>query len=1425
MSLKTLQNLIFQQLSDASRKLSNKSGQNIVEYVLILATVVTTAVVTLGPEGIVTKEVERVPGLTIDKAQCVARQTCFREDNCVLEAVCGNRCCEPSESKTSCPEDCEVENEESHYCGDGIKDPGETCGNCPQDIPECSCGDNQCDKNLGEEETCPQDCTVPESCGDNICDEGEDCNNCEGDCGSCAFSCDIGSRFCNGGCIVDGSAGEGEECCESGNCASGICVDNVCQEIFSCTGDIPGNTTLCPGAGNPTEDTAITMVESCGLAQCEYRCNPGDSDICSVSGIPECIADGSVPDTEECCESRNCSAASACVEGLCQPLPGECVGTPLDGWDLCSGDDSPETVTSITLVAACGTPDCEYTCDTESYRFCDAECVPNRSLPQDAVCCENINCVSNSCIDGICQPLAGSCGNGIIEEGEVCDGIEGLETPGVSYFDGGNWYVEVLGDCQNSCTQRFRSTTCTGAPDNALWWDNSAFLEFCDNGVGSGCNNWTVTENSAGEPLINESTPVFSETDIGNRTCDYFCADGTHYCLNGCIPKNDLGDGSACCDDINCQSGNCQKQEGEDAGVCAVSLPACTGAEPDNAEICAGDDSPAVDTLISLVESCGVDDCEYICNDESDFCSGECVVKGSRLENAQCCSDENCASNDCDIASGTCRPDTRCTICGTVYNQGEEIYKIETCIAGPPDSPVELTFSCGDPIPDIAGLGASRSELCAGITPASPEPDTINYLWEGNVITTTPSTDINSVCPNEIATCGNDTLDSGEECDDGNTRGGDGCSTSCSWETKNFICLPTPEGNQYVFNQAESYTQTCVASNGNDCTQWDYPGDVVTEYNPVPSVTACRFTCTEGLVWTGNGCGEQCEDISDGAACGSAPHCSWDAGAGICVDAGLPICANGVVETGEECDDGNKDNKDGCSKNCDWETKNFACSAKPGGNETQMNTVFAYMQTCVASNGVTCTDWIPPDDPTTEYDETPSSTSCQFNCSASYVWDSTACVLGEVLCGNGSVDSGEECDDGNTQDGDGCSKTCGWETRIHICPDALADETTMVFNTVLAYVQTCTASNGVACTSWNPPDDPTTEYNTTPATDSCRFRCADNYIWNNADCIPEAVCGDNLIEGAEECDDGNQNSGDGCSVNCNWETKNFLCNPAPDEAGTQANTVYAYNQICMASDGTACTSWNPPDDPTTEYNETPSTTSCQYICADGYNREGSQCVPVDCGNGRIDPAGCTDSCLFRSGHDSNCNAIRDEAVCNGAANCQWNAIDVNAGSYCAGFSNPLDCLNEPYEKCTWSLLLEASECIPRVEAQETFDASSCGYQVQCDRLQGEVSCSLASAHCIWDDCIEECDGGVNCTSCKCNAGTYPTSPPSSSCANSCLTVRNEFGDCCPSGRPLVTDCSGHSVCIPCVQPGETWTGNCSNHGPLSGIEGCEVKLN
>lgn len=55
---------------------------------------------------------------------------------------------------------------------------------------------------------------------------------------------------------------------------------------------------------------------------------------------------------------------------------------------------------------------------------------------------------------------------------------------------------------------------------------------------------------------------------------------------------------------------------------------------------------------------------------------------------------------------------------------------------------------------------------------------------------------------------------------------------------------------------------------------------------------------------------------------------------------------------------------------------------------------------------------------------------------------SSVCTI-EPLCGNGVLDAGEECDDGNTVDGDGCSSACLLENESPVCSGAVASPATL----------------------------------------------------------------------------------------------------------------------------------------------------------------------------------------------------------------------------------------------------------------------------------------------------------------------------------------------------------------------------------------------
>lgn len=130
-------------------------------------------------------------------------------------------------------------------------------------------------------------------------------------------------------------------------------------------------------------------------------------------------------------------------------------------------------------------------------------------------------------------------------------------------------------------------------------------------------------------------------------------------------------------------------------------------------------------------------------------------------------------------------------------------------------------------------------------------------------------------------------------------------------------------------------------------------------------------------------------------------------------------------------------------------------------------------------------------------------------------------------CGDGAVDVGEACDDGNLIDGDDCDSNC----TPPICGNGILDagETCDDGNpwSTDACREDCTpwrCGDGVAqlwieeCDDGNddPDDDCTTE---------CSLpRCGDGHVWRG---------GANGRD-AEECEDGNSVDGDGCDSNCRW---------------------------------------------------------------------------------------------------------------------------------------------------------------------------------------------------------------------------------------------------------------------------------------------------
>jgi cysteine-rich repeat protein len=213
-------------------------------------------------------------------------------------------------------------------------------------------------------------------------------------------------------------------------------------------------------------------------------------------------------------------------------------------------------------------------------------------------------------------------------------------------------------------------------------------------------------------------------------------------------------------------------------------------------------------------------------------------------------------------------------------------------------------------------------------------------------------------------------------------------------------------------------------------------------------------------------------------------------------------------------------------------------------------------------------------------------------------------LAGGPSCGDGQRDQNEECDDGNTLDGDGCSKDC----RLDDCADCWG----MCPGCPPLRIERCgdgVVTTGEVC------DDGNLESGDGCSGD-CKvveagFRCP----VPGKRCVP--ICGDGAVIGGETCDDGNTLDGDGCSSRCRLEPDHAVC----------GDGITTPDEECDCGDGSV-----PAPDGCSGSNDDAAyggcTTSCTWgaFCGDGAVNGPEQC---DLGpyNGAVDGRdGCTRGC-------------------------------------------------------------------------------------------------------------------------------------------------------------------------------------------------------
>lgn len=972
----------------------------------------------------------------------------------------------------------------SHGCGPNSK--GSTCGD------GIKTADEECDNGVLNSDTAPDACRTTcmlPRCGDGVRDTGEECddgNTTSGD--GCSATCTSEGAVCGNGIVEEG------EQCDDGNRDNGDGCDEDCQSEF---------------CGNGT----IEEPEECDDGPNNSNTHP---DACRINCVNPYCGDG-VPDTGEECDDGNnvsgdgCSAtcvfeANVCGNGVVEAGEQCDDGNRVDG-DGCDANCQFEIGTCGNGILEAGEQ-----CDDGNNMNgdgCDENC-----MLEGVLCGNGVVDLGEECDDGPMnsntQPDAcrttcqrARCGDGVVDTGELCDDGNNIDGDGCTH----NCRIEVLPGCGNGVPDPGEecddgnTTPCDGCSATcqveACGNGRRECDEECDDGNtvgGDGCSaTCTLEPITTCQPAdviacgqtrsANTSGPAATDR-IDGYNCSPWNETGPEYAFVFTAPSSStvtatlsglgsdldifvLQDQAGRCDSEACIAfGDLSATFSATAGqtyylvvdgyfgaqgpfTLKVTCGACGDGVVDPDEECDDGNTTSGDgcSETCTLESCGngVVDVGEECDDGNttpcDGCSASCQIEAcgnGRVECGEECDDGNTASGDgcsatCTLEGGTCDPGWELTCGGSDrwstnnFGATDEIDRYSCTwwledgpeyaytFVAPQTGPVTVTLSELDVgqdldifvLSDQGGLCHSSNCLAYGTLSASfgatagqtyyvvvdgyygasgnytvdlkcgggaCGDGVLNVGEECDDGNTAPGDGCSPTCRREV--CGNGVLDPGEECDDGNTVSGDGCSATCKLETSGC------QADWYLgCGKLDSWSNDGSGSTNNidtypGCVGWNESGPEYTYwfYAYETGQVTVSLTGMTGdldifvLEEDGSGCqsgsciaygganvtfnaveGEYYYFVVDGYN-GATSSYTLD----VSCATGNPDCGNGILEPGEQCDDGNNTSGDGCSLSCTLEggTCSPSFTLTCGGSDSWTT---EYSSNLVSRYG--CSDW------------------------------------------------------------------------------------------------------------------------------------------------------------------------------------------------------------------------------------------------------------------------------------------------------------------------------------------------------------------------------------------------------------------------------------------------------------------------------------
>jgi len=626
-------------------------------------------------------------------AACNATCDAWNESSCTMLDDCGNGVADPGES---CDDGVNMGGEGNCLACNGIQ----TCGDGTAEGTEtCDEGAN----NGSGDGFCLSDCSATQNCGDGttngteLCDDGA--NNgtgndfCLGDCSatqSCGDGTTNGTETCDDG--MSNGTGEGfclSDCSATQSCGDGVqngtefCESSDSVECTSLSGGFIGGDALCDAACAAWDPSTCTTIADCGNdfldpgESCDDGVNDGGEGEClACMGLQSC-GDGTSEGTEACDEGPN----NGTGDGFCVA---DCSGTQTcgdgvqNGTEVCddgTNDGGPNgCLPGCQAIQVCGdgTPNGTETCDDGANNgtgdgFCLADCSGTQTcgdgVPNGNELCDIGDTIACTTVDpaflggtALCGATcsawelstcttAADCGNGIVDDGELCD-------------DGSNMGGEGL------CVACQAIQTCGDGTRNGT--------EECDDGNlvdGDGCQA--------------DCTVWYVSCDITAATCG--TGESCYPTGSGdlCLPTGTLPEGSVCGPVNACQAGmGCVVVPTDPVNthctpLCDGSLPCADGdpcvelSSPSNLSAC------LLDTCDLFAQDCGAGQGCYpatVTSGQETFEGNFCWYAGSGAVGDPCTGVTACAAGlacitdgagnvcleICDLANPSCPTGTTC---------------------------------------------------------------------------------------------------------------------------------------------------------------------------------------------------------------------------------------------------------------------------------------------------------------------------------------------------------------------------------------------------------------------------------------------------------------------------------------------------------------------------------------------------------------------------------------------------------------------------------------------------------------------------------------------------------------------------------------------------------------------------------------------